>query len=200
MKRSLVVPGEDAPLIVPIALLVVGGVFATTAVGAAESPPTGAPVAPAPVIVVERPPVAEPAPAPALSQAPAPRVCAPLVVHFAIGASDGPASAHAPLERLAAFLVANPTARAIVEGHADAVGDELTNLRLSQRRASWVAARLTAAGASAESLTTRGLGAFSPVLGAGDPNKEGGEPVNRRVVVNVGGASACAPVPEEEIR
>ncbi|MFO0669926.1 MAG: OmpA family protein [Polyangiaceae bacterium] len=203
MKKSGLVPGEDVPVVVPIALLAIGGVFASTAVSAAEPAPereTAPALVIAPATAEAPPPPRVEATAPIAAASAAPRPCAPLVVHFAIGASEGPPAAADPLGKLATFLARNASARAVVEGHADAVGDELANLKLSQKRAQWVATRLSVAGAPENALTTRGLGAFSPVVGAGDPTKPEGEPVNRRVVVTVSGADACAPVPEEEIR
>lgn len=204
------VPGEDAPALVPAFLLLLGGLFVTTATSVAHSSPApvvtavGAPSAsaapsglaggPAPASTAGAEPEARSAEA--VSAAAAPKPCGRLVIRFASGIVTGPKSAKEPLATLASWLMATGGAEVLVEGHADAVGDDVENLRLSKRRASWVGAQLEAAGVGRERITTRGLGAFSPVGGG----RAETESANRRVVVSAVGAQGCAPVPEEEIR
>ena len=62
------------------------------------------------------------------------------------------------MERLAAWLNANPTATLSLDGHADASGPEEFNLLLSFRRAAAVAALLEEAGTSKTQLVVRAHG------------------------------------------
>ena len=192
------VPGEDVSVAVPAVLMAVGLLFVTTAVGAADDavapPPAVAPERPAPTALAPRPPpeiVTPPVPV----AAPTPKACGKLVLLYATGSAEGPGAAAAPLDKLAQYLAGNQSAHALVEGHADATGNEIDNLRLSRDRAQWVATKLAERGLAKGRVTVRGLGAFSPV--EGQPETES---VNRRVVVTVHGGSGCAPVPEEEVK
>lgn len=197
------VPGEGVPVIVPTLMLAAGVLLGATAAGVARASTTQAPP---PTPTEAKPPPAEPAsttlPAVSVPAASTPRhdltpheQCGKLVVEFASGAASGPAAANAPLIELGEYVRSTSGAHVLVEGHADAVGDEISNLRLSRARAAWVAARLQDAGVPRARITVRGLGAFSPVGGVPET-----ESANRRVVVTAGGAPGCAPVPEEEIR
>lgn len=204
------VPGEDVSIFVPIALLLVGSVFVTTSARSEESEVTDRPVPTVPTVpaIVPSPgpatsvsDQAAPAIASATAAAPvasasaAPAPCGKLVVRFATGVTTGPAEVAAAVAPIATFMKNAEQAVVLVEGHADSVGDDMVNLRLSRERATWVAGQLQTAGVPRARITVRGLGAFSPVVGAAES-----EPVNRRVVVSVSGGSGCAPVPVEEIQ
>lgn len=72
--------------------------------------------------------------------------------------------------------------RLAVEGHADSIGNEDYNQRLSERRAASVARALQNGGISRQLITTRGLGELFPVA----PNDNAaGRAKNRRVEVVV---------------
>ena len=76
-------------------------------------------------------------------------------------------------------IAANPSEVFLVEGHTDAVGSEIDNLSLSDRRAESVALVLTQQFAvPAENLTTQGYGEQYLKV----PNR-GPERANRRVTV-----------------
>jgi outer membrane protein OmpA-like peptidoglycan-associated protein len=76
-------------------------------------------------------------------------------------------------------IAANPSEVFLIEGHTDAVGSEIDNLSLSDRRAESVALVLSQQfGVPAENLTTQGYGA--QYLKVPTP---GPERANRRVTV-----------------
>src|SRR5207248_8455526 len=76
-------------------------------------------------------------------------------------------------------VAANPSEVFLVEGHTDAVGSDIDNLSLSDRRAESVALVLTQQfGVLSENLTTQGYGAHYLKV----PNP-GPEKANRRVTV-----------------
>lgn len=84
------------------------------------------------------------------------------------------------LSRVAAILKENPSMRAEIKGYTDSVGDELSNLRLSQRRAFRVRNYLTGLGVSYGKLTARGYGERFPLH---NNRTIGGRRFNRRVDV-----------------
>ena len=87
------------------------------------------------------------------------------------------------LERLARAILRilrrNPDEVVLIEGHTDAVGSDVDNLSLSDRRASAVAEVLTDTfGVPPENLVTQGYGEQFPKV-----NTLAAEPLNRRVDV-----------------
>ena len=66
------------------------------------------------------------------------------------------------LERFLRSLGRCPKAAVLVEGHADAVGDQASNLELSWRRARAVARRLQELGVPEERLVVRAFGHYQP--------------------------------------
>jgi outer membrane protein OmpA-like peptidoglycan-associated protein len=73
----------------------------------------------------------------------------------------------------------NPSEVFLIEGHTDAVGDELDNLTLSDRRAETVARLLTEIfEVPAENLTTQGYGEQYLKIDTQEPERE-----NRRVTI-----------------
>jgi hypothetical protein len=80
------------------------------------------------------------------------------------------------MERL---LKQNPAETFLIEGHTDAVGSELANLALSDRRAEAVADALTNVfGIPPENLTTQGYGEQYLKVRTQEPERE-----NRRVAI-----------------
>ncbi len=200
------VPGEDLP---PVVAGLVSAVGIASAFGALvawsslasasveRSPP--APGPPAEPSARARAEVAVAASAPSASAVlPADggargAACPALVVKFRTESVYPSPAANAPLAELARWLVAHPTATAIVDGHADASGSEATNLRLSRQRAAFIGATMEAAGAPKARVTVRGFGAFWP-LDEAPPDASW----NRRVTVQTKG-DACPRLQEEVI-
>lgn len=86
------------------------------------------------------------------------------------------------LAAVAAMLRLAPQASAVVVGHSDATGDELTNQALSQARADAVAAYLVANGIGEERVRAEGRGSQEPV--AGNDTVEGRR-ANRRIEIQI---------------
>ncbi|MEW6489505.1 MAG: OmpA family protein [Thermodesulfobacteriota bacterium] len=83
------------------------------------------------------------------------------------------------IEKVAAFLKANPDYTAVIEGHTDSQGPEEYNLRLSARRANAVAKILTDTyGISMERITAQSLGESRPIASNDTPE---GRAQNRRI-------------------
>lgn len=76
------------------------------------------------------------------------------------------------------ILLGDSTGKICVDGYADTVGSEAENLRLSKRRAEWVADYLISAGVAKDRLVVRAYGSSTPFLQT-PPNKP--EPQNRAV-------------------
>jgi OOP family OmpA-OmpF porin len=90
-----------------------------------------------------------------------------LPVQFAFDSADILPQAKAQLDAIAAGIRMLPeTQRVLIEGHTDAVGAELYNESLSQRRAQSVRRYLvTMHGIDAERLDAVGLGELTPLAG-----------------------------------
>jgi OOP family OmpA-OmpF porin len=86
------------------------------------------------------------------------------------------------LDRLVAFLKENPEKRVDFEGHADWIGTDAYNQKLSERRATAAKDYVMKKGVDASRLTTRGFGETKPI--ADNKTKEG-RAKNRRVEVKV---------------
>ena len=76
------------------------------------------------------------------------------------------------------IIEANSTAKIIIEGHADATGNDQINIPLSELRASQVLDYLIKAGISPDRLSIVGYGSSQPI---GDNNTTDGRAQNRRV-------------------
>ncbi|TDO96909.1 peptidoglycan-associated lipoprotein Pal [Marinomonas balearica] len=84
------------------------------------------------------------------------------------------------LAKHAAFLVANPDARVVLEGHADERGTREYNMALGERRAKAVARYLTIQGVAASQIESTSFGEEVPVaFGHDDASWQ----LNRRVEV-----------------
>ena len=84
------------------------------------------------------------------------------------------------LDKLAAFMSANPDRKVAIEGFTDSTGGDDMNQALSERRADAVKAALVNAGVSADRITTRGYGKAYPVAGN---EAAAGRQLNRRVEI-----------------
>ena len=86
------------------------------------------------------------------------------VINFPTGQADIPAFNRAVLNRAAAVLKQLPAGTTVIEisGHTDNVGDEASNMLLSQQRAEAVRAVLIEAGVPQQMLTARGYGSTRP--------------------------------------
>ncbi|MDZ7854827.1 OmpA family protein [Sphaerotilus sp.] len=85
---------------------------------------------------------------------------------------------------IAEALLKEDLTRLRIEGHADNIGDEAYNRRLSTRRAEVVAREFATRGLPASRIEVRGIGSAVPVA---DNTTEAGRAQNRRVTVLVRG-------------
>jgi outer membrane protein OmpA-like peptidoglycan-associated protein len=115
-------------------------------------------------------------------------VSLPFTILFAFDSADLSPEARKKLDALATVLNQQQTLsrRIAVEGHADALGSQEYNLRLSQRRADAVAQELIASQIRRERVRSQGYGEQQPV--APNTNPDGtdnpdGRAQNRRVEV-----------------
>lgn len=125
-----------------------------------------------------------PPPAPPLSQMVEPTAIVLTLagdVLFAPGRAELAPSAEAALTGALDSIRRYPGAPLKVAGHTDAVGDEGSNLALSERRAVSVSRWLVRHGAAPEQVTTVGVGESEPAS-AGTPDDW---PANRRVVITI---------------
>lgn len=81
-----------------------------------------------------------------------------------------------------AYLKANPSKSLQITGHTDSDGDDASNMRLSERRAADVKAKLVKRGFNADQLKTDAKGETSPI--ASNDTAEG-KKANRRVEIVV---------------
>lgn len=84
------------------------------------------------------------------------------------------------LDKLAAFMTANPDRKVAIEGFTDSVGSDEMNQTLSEHRADSVKVALVNAGISSDRITTRGYGEEYPVAGN---DSASGRQLNRRVEI-----------------
>ncbi|MCW9708412.1 OmpA family protein [Fodinibius salsisoli] len=88
----------------------------------------------------------------------------------------------ADLDRLAEELMDDTNLQVTLTGHADRIGTEQYNLRLSQRRAESVKNYLVGQGVSADRIFTKGVGETEPLIQDADTQERR---QNRRVVIEV---------------
>jgi len=84
------------------------------------------------------------------------------------------------------WLTGHPEAKILVEGHADSIGTEQSNLILSYRRAKALVALLHRSGISRERLVVRAAGEYQPISGLPDSAA-----ANRRVILQIEGSENC---------
>jgi outer membrane protein OmpA-like peptidoglycan-associated protein len=103
-------------------------------------------------------------------------------VLFAPGRAEVGPGAQRSIDKLAEFLRAYPRRNVLIEGHTDNLGNEDSNIKLSQQRADAVRDLLTARGISPQRIRTKGYGPKFPVV---DNDSAAGRQQNRRVEVLV---------------
>jgi len=115
-------------------------------------------------------------------QAPRVNISTTVIDHYVTGSSVVPAAGAAVIAAAAAQVAANPSATVRVEGFTDSVGAAVTNVILSNQRATDAATGLTAAGVGAGRIHSVGLGQTRFVA----PNDtDANRALNRRVVIIV---------------
>ncbi|MEZ5264372.1 MAG: OmpA family protein [Acidimicrobiales bacterium] len=210
------VVGEDAPLWVPAAAVLVGVVLAGAALWALRSDGTRS----GPVAVAAQPaarptlPALSTLPAPPTTRSPSTTVApdtAPAVATTAAVTATVPVTTATPapacpspvaiwfpagsatpqldptaLTPLAGWVLAHPGTGLVVRGHASAVGDDQGNLLLSYQRALAVRSVLVGLGVPESTLLVRAAGALEPVTA--DP----ADATNQRAVVEAAPGDCAA--------
>jgi outer membrane protein OmpA-like peptidoglycan-associated protein len=109
-----------------------------------------------------------------------------LIINFDSGKADVPVQRMAALQKGAGFIIKlqkiDPNVVLEVGGHTDNVGNDASNMTLSQNRANAVKDILVRYGVNAASLQTRGYGATQPKF---DNNTDQGKFLNRRIQYSV---------------
>jgi outer membrane protein OmpA-like peptidoglycan-associated protein len=103
-------------------------------------------------------------------------------VYFDTGKSTLKPTSNKALNDLAEILKIKNTMVVEIQGHTDNVGDEASNLKLSQSRAEAVVNYLVAKGIKQERLSAAGYGSSTPIA---DNNSEDGKSKNRRTSLKV---------------
>ncbi len=101
---------------------------------------------------------------------------------FESGSANLTADSRAELSGIAAILKAYPAARLRIGGFTDNAGDPITNLKLSQDRATSVKSELVGMGISPDRLEAEGYGEKNPIA---TNDTEEGRSQNRRVSFSV---------------
>lgn len=97
---------------------------------------------------------------------------------FETGKADLKAESMAEIKKVAEYMKKNPSARFLVVGHTDNVGNAASNQTLSENRAKSVVAALAKLGVDDFNLKAEGRGASEPVA---DNKTDAGKAKNRRV-------------------
>ncbi|MBK7265273.1 MAG: OmpA family protein [Ignavibacteriales bacterium] len=103
-------------------------------------------------------------------------------VNFDFAKADLRPESYPILNHASQILLANPGMRIEVGGHTDAVGNDASNISLSEKRAQAVMNFLIEKGVDSSRLTARGYGSSSPVADNGTAE---GRAMNRRVEFKV---------------
>jgi len=103
-------------------------------------------------------------------------------IHFETASATIKTTSYADLDSLVAILQQYPTIDAMIEGHTDNVGDDKSNLDLSQRRADAVKAYIIGKGIEGFRVTATGYGETQPIS---SNDTEEGRQQNRRVEVKL---------------
>jgi len=186
------VPGEAAPAPLVLLLLAMGLLMTIGAVwlarevlapagprAAAEAPAAPAPVAASQVAAAVAEPVTPIVALPACPDA------VSIFFPTARATPEGPEAA-SELAEVMDWARKHPGARLLVEGHADAVGADETNVLLSFTRAKTVAAMLVAGGLTAQQLQVTAAGSQGQASGL-----PGGAREHRRVTVQIHDPDGC---------
>ena len=99
------------------------------------------------------------------------------VLHFAPGSAALPANETAKLQAVAHYLARHPHASVTITGWSDTTGSAKANRELSRARANAVYDALNAHGLPLDTQIA--------VIGAGAAGTEGGDPIGRRVKIEV---------------
>lgn len=103
---------------------------------------------------------------------------ATLHINFDTGKSRIKSESYEIVSEISKMLTNNPSLKLSVEGHTDNVGDEVSNLKLSENRAKSVVMALVEDGIDENRLQSKGFGQTKPI---GDNTTEEGKAQNRRV-------------------
>lgn len=185
------VQGEGAPAPLVATLLAMGLLMTTGAVWLARDAWAPAPqrtAAPAITAPLAAPPVAASQPAVPVTPIVALPACPDIAsIHFptARATPEGPDAA-SDLQGVITWARDHPGAKLLVEGHADAVGGDESNVLLSFMRAKAVAALLVAGGLPAQQLQVTAAGSQRLITGM-----PGGARENRRVTVQIHDPDGC---------
>ena len=117
---------------------------------------------------------------------------------FETGKSDLRPESRPVLKEIAATLKDHPDLKILIEGHTDAVGNDVDNLSLSDRRAQSAAELLTQQfNVPPENLVTQGYGEQYLKVQTDGPSRENRRVTVRRItpLLNGGQASAAPPPP-----
>lgn len=90
------------------------------------------------------------------------------IIYFEYDSSDIKPGDRETVEAHAAYLVANPSTRITLEGHADERGSREYNLALGERRAQTVKRQMTLLGVSPSQIRTVSYGEERPVIDGHD--------------------------------
>ena len=101
---------------------------------------------------------------------------------FDTGSSELNYNAGVKLSELAKYLRWRRSYHVILKGHADSVGSDVDNLKLSERRAAAVRNSLVSLGVAPERIETLAYGETLPAVGN---ESAGGRSLNRRVQVTL---------------
>lgn len=104
------------------------------------------------------------------------------LLYFVLGKTELTAESKALLPEVLAMANARKPTEISVFGHADAIGSDARNVKLSAERAELVARLLRASDPSLGKIEVRWFGARSPLL---QPDAHGAQPRNRRAEVMI---------------
>lgn len=100
-------------------------------------------------------------------------------IYFEFGKADIQERSFSLIDEIAEIVLENPQLKKIrIEGHTDAVGSDVANLKLSQARADSVVRAISARGVKSNRLDAVGFGEMRPI---DDNETDDGRAVNRRV-------------------
>jgi type IX secretion system PorP/SprF family membrane protein len=103
-------------------------------------------------------------------------------IEFNNGSAKIDAGSTAELDKIAAYLIANPSVKVTIDGYTDNAGNADANLILSKKRAAAVQEYLTLRGVNPNQMTNNGHGSANPIA---DNASENGRLINRRVEIKV---------------
>jgi outer membrane protein OmpA-like peptidoglycan-associated protein len=103
-------------------------------------------------------------------------------IHFETASATIKQESYADLDTIVEVLMEWPTVDALIEGHTDDVGDDASNMTLSQQRAAAVKQYIENKGIDALRLTAKGYGETQPIAKNTTPE---GRQLNRRVQVKL---------------